>query len=49
MYESTRIAYLYAVRNVYILAKRELKVVLEDRKGSAENNLRKLILLKWSK
>ena len=35
-----RIAYLYAVCNVYVLAKRARTEVLEDRRGSARNELR---------
>jgi hypothetical protein len=42
--ESIRIAYLYAVCNVYILSKRARTVVLEDRRGSARNELRELTL-----
>ena len=41
------IAYLYSVRNVYVLAMRARTEVLEDRRGSARNELRESTRLKW--
>jgi hypothetical protein len=37
----TRITYLYAVGNVYNLSKRAVTEVLEDRRGSARNKLKR--------
>ena len=41
------IAYLYSIRNVYVLAMRARTEVLEDRRGSARNELRESTRLKW--
>jgi hypothetical protein len=45
--ESIGIAYLFPACNVYILSKRVLTVVLEDRRGSARNKLRESACLQW--
>ena len=41
------LSYLFEVCNLYILAKRARTEVLEDREGSARNELRESIGLKW--
>lgn len=41
-----KITYLYAFCNVYILAKRAVAEVLEDRRGNARNELRESTCLK---
>jgi hypothetical protein len=44
---SIRIAYLYAVCNAYILSKGAVTEVLEDRSGSARNELKISAGLEW--